>query len=76
MRTTVSIDERKFEELMRLAGTDSKTEAVNLAVSEFIRAERVRRFKRLRGKRGHLPDNDEIERLDVERAVRLVGEDS
>lgn len=75
MRTTITIDEQKFEELLQLAGTSNRTEAVNLAVNEFIRAERVRRFKRLRGSLTEIPDNDELERLDAERMERL-GEGS
>ncbi|MEX2535881.1 MAG: type II toxin-antitoxin system VapB family antitoxin [Trueperaceae bacterium] len=72
----ISIDDESFDELMRMAGTRNRTEAVNLAIKEFIRAEHVRRFYRLRGKLRHLPSNEELEGSDLERVRGLVGEES
>jgi Arc/MetJ family transcription regulator len=57
MRTTITVDDQTFEKLMQLAGTDNKTEAVNLAISSFIRQAHLRRFKELRGKLD-LPSNE------------------
>jgi len=62
-----------FEELMNLVGTSSKTRAVNEAVREYIRRERLRRFKSLRGKL-EVATNEEIEAPQLERARRLGGE--
>lgn len=73
MRTTISVDERTFETLMQLADTTSKTEAVKLAIDEFIRRERLKRFKALRGK-VDIMSNDEIEAAQQERAELLAGE--
>lgn len=72
-RTTISIDEKTFEQLMQLAGTENKTEAVNKAITSFIRQERLMRFKRLRGKL-NLPTNEALEAGELERAERLAGE--
>lgn len=71
MRTTVTVDDQTFKRLMQLAGTENKTEAVNLAIHEFIRQERLRRFKRLRGKLD-MPTNEELEAGELERAERLA----
>ncbi len=73
MRTTISVDEQTFEALMHLAGTTNKTEAVKLAIDEFIRRERLKRFKALRGK-ADIMSNEEIEAAQLERAELLAGE--
>lgn len=73
IRTTISIDEKTFEQLMQLVGTDNKTEAVNKAITSFIRQERLMRFKKLRGKL-NLPTNEALETGELERAERLAGE--
>lgn len=73
MRTTITIDDDTFEELMQLADTDNRTRAVNLAVREFIRHERLRRFKRLRGSLHDLPSNEEIEAIELGRSERLAS---
>jgi Arc/MetJ family transcription regulator len=71
MRTTISVDDDTFETLMRLAGTSNKTRAVKLAIDEFIRRERLKRFKALRGKVEML-SNEELEAVQLERAERLA----
>ena len=55
-----------------MAGTENKTEAVNLAIHEFIRQERLRKFKRLRGKLD-MPTHEELEAEELERAERLAS---
>ncbi len=73
MRTTISVDEQTFEILMHLSGTTNKTEAVKVAIDEFIRRERLKRFKALRGK-VDIMSNEEIEAAQLERAELLAGE--
>ena len=58
---------------MHLAGTSNKTEAVKLAIDEFIRRERLKRFKALRGK-VDIMSNEEIEAAQQERTELLAGE--
>jgi Arc/MetJ family transcription regulator len=50
MRTTLDIDEAKLRELMRLLDLTTKTEAIELAIDETIRARRRRRLVDLAGK--------------------------
>ncbi len=73
MRTTISVDEQTFETLMHLVGTTNKTEAVKVAIDEFIRRERLKRFKALRGK-VDIMSNEEIEAVQQTRAELLTGE--
>lgn len=73
-RTTISVDEKTFEQLMQLAGTDNKTEAVNKAITSFIRQERLLRFKKLRGKL-NMPTNEALEAGELERAEQLASHD-
>jgi Arc/MetJ family transcription regulator len=70
MRTTISVDDQTFETLMQLTGTTNKSEAVKLAIDEFIRRERLKRFRALRGK-VDIMSNEEIEAVQLERAERL-----
>lgn len=72
MRTTISIDEQILEHLLQVAGTENKTKAVNLAITSFIRQERVARFKKLRGKLD-IPSNDELEQEEIARADTLAN---
>ena len=74
MRITTTIDDDTISELMRLAQTESKTEAVNRAVASFIRQERVKRFKNLRGKLD-MPSNEALETAELERDERLASRD-
>ena len=73
-RTTISIDEKTFEQLLQLAGTENKTEAVNKAITSFIRQERLIRFKKLRGKLD-LPTHEVLEAGELERAERLASQE-
>lgn len=49
MRTTVTIPDGVLGDLMRFTGASTKTEAVNRAVFEWVRRERIRQLKELRG---------------------------
>lgn len=49
MRTTLNVDEELLEVLMRLSGTASKSEAVNLAIAEYVRRRKIDQLKRLSG---------------------------
>lgn len=49
MRTTVTIPDSVLNDLMRLTEASTRTEAVNRAVVEWVRRERIRQIKALRG---------------------------
>lgn len=50
MRTTVTMSDEVAADLMRFTDAKTRTEAVNRAVAEWVRQERVRRLRALRGK--------------------------
>ncbi len=55
MRTTITIDDAKVDELMRLNGAESRSDAIRQAVDEAIRRRKVADFMKLAGKYPHLP---------------------
>ena len=50
MRTTLSLDDGLTKELMKVTGTKTKTAAIHLAISEFIRRKKIEGLLALEGK--------------------------
>ncbi len=50
MRATISLDDHLIKELMDVTGAKTKTEAIHLAISEFIRRKKLEGLKALSGK--------------------------
>lgn len=50
MRTTITIPDGLFDELMSFTKTDSRTEAVHLAVASYVRRAKLEQLRALRGK--------------------------
>lgn len=50
MRTTLSLDDRLIKELMELTKAKTKTEAIHLAISEFVRQKKIEGLLSLEGK--------------------------
>ena len=50
MRTTMSLNDGLIKELMKVTGAKTKTEAIHLAISEFIRRKKLEGLKALSGK--------------------------
>ena len=50
MRTTLNLSETLIAELMRVSGLKTKTEAIHLAISEFIRQKKLAKLRSLSGK--------------------------
>ena len=50
MRTTLTLDDKLIQELMKLTGAKTKTEAIHLAISEFIRRKKIEGLLALEGK--------------------------
>jgi len=62
MRTTISVSDRLMDDLMRLSRTRSRSGAVTIAISEWVRRRRIEAIKKLRGT------------LDIEREVTDLRE--
>lgn len=50
MRTTITIPDSLFNELMSFTEADSRTEAVQVAVETYVRRAKLERLRALRGK--------------------------
>lgn len=65
MRTSVTLDNKVFQELMEITNETNRTRAVQLAVERFIRDAKLERLRQLRGKVTIL-SNDELEAGELE----------
>ena len=54
MRTTITIDDKLVDELMRLEPADSRSDAIRRAVEAQVRQRKVADFMKLAGKFPHL----------------------
>ncbi len=73
MRTTITIDDAIFSELMRFTRAKTRTEAINRALAEWLRRKKIERLKALRGKLELAGELDDLRRLEVEEAESLHG---
>jgi predicted CopG family antitoxin len=70
MRTTITIDDKLVDELMRLEPADSRSDAIRRAVEAQVRQRKVADFMKLAGKYPDFPTNEEIEREQIADAKR------
>jgi metal-responsive CopG/Arc/MetJ family transcriptional regulator len=70
MRTTIAIDEELIDELMRVEGEVSRSEAIRRAVEDYLRRKRVDEFMALAGSRLIEMDWKVAERLDLRKAKK------
>jgi Arc/MetJ family transcription regulator len=63
MRATITIDDERLAELMDLTGAKHRTEAINLAIDDYVRRAKVERLLGLAGRVAIL-SNDEMESMD------------
>ena len=76
MRTTMSLDDALIKELLDVTGARTKTEAIHLAISDFIRRKKLQGLKALSGKI-HIADDwqarEELELKEQEKQERRRG---
>lgn len=60
MRTTINIPDDIIDQLVSLTKADSKTEAVNRAIIDWVKLQKIKKLKLLRGK---LKIRNNIEKL-------------
>lgn len=65
MRTSVTLDDKVFQELMDITNETNRTRAVQVAVERFIREAKLERLRQLKGKVAIL-SNDELEAGELE----------
>lgn len=65
MRTTLVLDDGLIKDLMEVTGATTKTEAIHLAISEFIRRKKLEELKALSGKIRIADNWRELEELEL-----------
>ncbi len=77
MRTTLSLDDGLIKELLKVTGAKTKTEAIHLAISEFLRRKKIEGLLALEGKIQFDLDWQEMEdqelKVQAEREKRWYG---
>jgi len=73
MRTTITIDDGIFAELMRLTQAKSRSEAIHRALTEWVRRKKIEKLKALRGKLEFTEDLASFRRLEIDEAEALNG---
>ncbi len=75
MRTTINLDPALVEEVMNMTGERNRGKAVNRALEEFIRRQKIEELIAMAGKI-EIEDNlEEMEELELEEMKRLHGSD-
>lgn len=60
MRTSITLDDKVFQELMDITQETNRTRAVQTAVETFVRRAKLEQLRQLRGQ-VHVLSNDEVE---------------
>ncbi|MFQ5949226.1 MAG: type II toxin-antitoxin system VapB family antitoxin [Nitrospiria bacterium] len=72
MRTTLDLDEKLIEALLKVTDAKTKTEAIHLAISELIRRRRLEKLKSLSGKIHIDLDLKKMKKVELEHQKRLA----
>lgn len=67
MRTTLNVDEHIFDELMQMTEAKTKTEAVRIALNEYLRLKRKQQLLALRGRLDIVDNWRELRELEIEK---------
>ncbi len=70
MRTTVSIEDEAFEDLLRLSGEPNRTRAVQVAVEFYNRRKKLEQLRALRGTLD-IAGTEALDQADLEEQERL-----
>ena len=73
MRTTLELDDGIFLDLMRFTNAKTKTEAANLALSDWVRGKRLEKLRSLRGKIAWEGDLDQMRALEIKESETTDG---
>lgn len=70
MRTTLNLDESLIQELLKVTGAKTKTEAIRIAILELIRRKNLDKLKSLSGKIHIDLDWRKMEQIELEHQKR------
>jgi Arc/MetJ family transcription regulator len=71
LRTTVTIPDEVLEDLMRFSGAKTRTAAVNHAVVEWVRRQKIEELRALRGKVEFDGPLEDLRRAEIEELKEL-----
>ena len=66
MRTTLNVNDIVLSDVVRMTGAKSQTEAVNIALTDWVRQKKLERLRGLRGKLDWEGNLDKLRDLDKE----------
>ncbi len=73
MRTTINVDDDTLRDLMRFTNARTKTDAVNRAISEWVRRKRIDLFRARRGNIHWEGNLDDMRALEVNESEQTHG---
>lgn len=73
MRTTVTIQDKILDDLMRLTDARTRTEAVNRAIAEWVRVAKIREIKKLRGTLSFEDNLKNLRQREIKKSKKLYG---
>ena len=71
MRTTLEIDEKLLEDVVRATGQKSKSRAVSSVLKEYVRRRRFAELRALAGNIDIVDNLEELERLEIKEQEQL-----
>ena len=74
MRTTLNLDAKLLDAVAELTGEKSKGKAVNKALEEYVRRQRIEELIGMFGKMDLIDNLDELEELELEEYRQLYGD--
>ena len=71
MRTTLDVDEKLMETMLKMTGEKSKSKAVNKAMEDFIRRKSIDDLRAMAGKIDMIDNWQELEELELEAQKKM-----
>ncbi len=71
MRTTLDVDEKLMETMLKMTGEKSKSKAVNKAMEDFIRRKSIDELRAMAGKIDLIDNWRELEELELEEQKKM-----
>ena len=71
MRTTIDVDEKLLETMLKMTGEKSKSKAVNKAMKDYIRRRSIDDLRAMAGKIDMIDNWQELEELELEEQKKM-----
>ena len=71
MRTTIDVDEKLLETMLKMTGEKSKSKAVNKAMKDYVRRRSIDDLRAMAGKIDMIDNWQELEELELEEQKKM-----